>query len=303
MARFDEAPFTVVATGLPTRKAPWPARRQRAPRRGQGRHPDPHRARRHEALVATLGGSPNGAAIGPDGASTSQQRRVRVDPGGPLWVTGDQPPDYQGGSIQRVDARRQRSTTALHELPATPARAATLPLRGPDDLVFDGTGGFWFTDWGKSRPRDRDVTGVYYARPDGSPIREALFPLNAPNGIALSPDGTRLYVAETYTRRILYWTLSGPGEIAPNPDPGRLLPAHRRDPRPGHPRLDGGGRGRQRLRGDDAAEGADPTANGGITIVTAAGRRRAVPRDRHRHPGPAPLEPLLRRSRPPHRAT
>ena len=56
-----------------------------------------------------------------------------------------------------------------------------------------------------------------YRPADGSGVSEAIFPLYAPNGIALSPDGSRLYVAETYSRRVLYWNLSGPGRIAPNP--------------------------------------------------------------------------------------
>ena len=36
-------------------------------------------------------------------------------------------------------------------------------LRGPTDIVFDAHGGFWFTDHGKTRARERDVTGVFYA--------------------------------------------------------------------------------------------------------------------------------------------
>ena len=87
------------------------------------------------------------------------------------------------------------------------------PLRGPNDLVFDATGGFWFTDHGKTRPRDRDRGGLYYARPDGNTLREVVYPLDAPNGVGLSPDGRRVYVAETHTGRVFYWNLSGPGEI------------------------------------------------------------------------------------------
>ena len=32
-----------------------------------------------------------------------------------------------------------------------------LPLCGPNDIVFDAHGGFYFTDFGKTRPRDRDI--------------------------------------------------------------------------------------------------------------------------------------------------
>src|SRR5262249_8353383 len=87
------------------------------------------------------------------------------------------------------------------------------PLRGPNDLVFDSAGGFWFTDLGKPRERDVDRGAVYYAAADGSSIREAIFPLERPNGIGLSPDERTLYVVETPTARCWAFQLSGPGEI------------------------------------------------------------------------------------------
>jgi gluconolactonase len=123
-------------------------------------------------------------------------------------------------------------TTLYQHFPARDpfGDAVTLPLRSPDDLVFDSSGGFWFTDWGKDRWRDRDITGVYYAQPDGSSIKEMIFPMKSPNGVALSPDERRLYVAESFTRRILYWELDGPGSIdarsSPCADGSFLLTAH-----------------------------------------------------------------------------
>jgi gluconolactonase len=173
--------------------------------------------------IAELGGGPNGAAIGPDGAvyvcnnGGSFSFRRQND----LLVFGlVAPPNYSGGSIDRVDLAT-RSVTTLYR------SCGEHPLRGPNDLVFDESGGFWFTDHGIRTERSSDRTGVYYAQPDGSSIREAIFPLDAPNGIALSPDGTRLYVAETQVGRIWYWDLDGPGKIAANADgefhSGKLL--------------------------------------------------------------------------------
>lgn len=159
-------------------------------------------------VVAECGGGPNGAAIGPDGA-------VYVcNNGGFEWhdvaglvVPGNQPADYGGGRIQRVDLATGRVTDLYT---ACDGR----PLRGPNDLVFDAHGGFWFTDHGKGRERERDRTGLFYARPDGSSIREVVFPLEAPNGVGLSPDGKTLYVAETFTGRVWQWEVVGPGELA-----------------------------------------------------------------------------------------
>ena len=172
-------------------------------------------------VVAHLGGGPNGLAIGPDG------RCYVCNNGGFNWVddeTGHRPigqaDDYSGGRIERVDL----ATGAVETLYTASDRA---PLRGPNDLVFDRHGGFYFTDLGKVRPREQDRGAVCYARADGSLIREVVFPIFTPNGIGLSPDGGTLYVAETETARLWAFTLDGPGEIIPAPWPsphgGRLL--------------------------------------------------------------------------------
>jgi gluconolactonase len=79
--------------------------------------------------------------------------------------------------------------------------------------VFDAHGGFWFTDLGKTRRRDMDRGFVCYARADGSACREVIRALVTPNGIGLSPDGTRLYVAETIPGRVWWWEITGPGQV------------------------------------------------------------------------------------------
>jgi gluconolactonase len=176
-----------------------------------------------QRIVATPGGGPNGAALGPDGAL------YICNNGGFEWherdgrlYPGDQPADYSGGRIERLDLTTG-ALTVLYD--ACDGR----PLCGPNDLVFDRTGGFWFTDHGKNRPQDRDRTGVFYARADGSEIRQVIFPLEGPNGIGLSPAEDALYVAETLTGRVWEWRLAGPGTLAAErrdrPDGGRLLPA------------------------------------------------------------------------------
>ena len=172
-------------------------------------------------IVAKLGGGPNGAAIGPDGHC------YVCNNGGFEWVErhgilypGSQPADYTGGRIERVDLNTGKVEVLYTEVDGH-------PLRGPNDLVFDGQGGFWFTDLGKGRPRDMDRGGLYYAKVDGSSVRKAIYPLLTANGVGLSPDGKTVYVAETQSCRLWAFDLSAPGQIVrpphPSPNGGRML--------------------------------------------------------------------------------
>jgi len=172
-------------------------------------------------VVAFLGGGPNGAAIGPDGACyvcNNGGFKWHEEPG--MLRPAGQSEHYTGGSIQRVDLKSGAVTT-LYGGGKGPA------LKGPNDLVFDAAGGFWFTDMGKTRERNMDRSSVYYARPDGSALQEVIFPMIGANGVGLSPDESRLYVAETATGRLWEFELAGPGAIKPRPWPsphgGRLL--------------------------------------------------------------------------------
>jgi gluconolactonase len=170
-------------------------------------------------VVAETGGGPNGAAIGPDGeVYVCNNGGFEWHETGGLTLPGNQPADYSGGRIERIDLETGRVEVLYTECDG-------IPLRGPNDLVFDAEGGFWFTDHGKNRERDRDRTGIFYATPDGGQIEEKIFPLDAPNGIGLSPDDSTLYVAETHTGRVWSWSLSAPGVIEPRetPNGGTLL--------------------------------------------------------------------------------
>src|SRR3989442_10410877 len=57
-----------------------------------------------QTIVATTGGGPNGAAIGPDGlVYVCNNGGFEWHDVGGLLVPGNQAPDYSGGRIQRVD--------------------------------------------------------------------------------------------------------------------------------------------------------------------------------------------------------
>lgn len=173
-------------------------------------------------VIAQLGGGPNGAAIGPDGAI------YVCNNGGFEWHREEdgrlrpilQAHDYSGGRIERVELESGRVQVLY-------TGADEIRLKGPNDIVFDRHGGMWFTDLGKARAREIDRGAVFYAKADGSFIRQAIFPLITPNGIGLSPDERTVYVAETIPGRLWAFDVVEPGVIDPQPFPspngGRLV--------------------------------------------------------------------------------
>ncbi|MFN4025170.1 MAG: SMP-30/gluconolactonase/LRE family protein [Hyphomonas sp.] len=171
-------------------------------------------------VIATPGGGPNGLAIGPDGALyCCNNGGFEYHNVGGLMVPGNCPPDYSGGRIERIDLTTGKVERLYDSVDGN-------ALRGPNDIVFDAEGGFYFTDLGKGFSRTRDHGGVYYARPDGSFIKEVDYHHISPNGCGLSPDGKTLYFADTMTARLWAFALTGPGEYAPHRPPflrGRVI--------------------------------------------------------------------------------
>jgi gluconolactonase len=162
-------------------------------------------------VVAEPGGGPNGAAIGADGALWVTNNGGCFDWHELMGLTfpGSPPPaSWPGhGALQRIDLATGAVTNVVEEVGGN-------PLRAPNDLVVSADGGIWFTDHGVRQARTSDRSGAYWCSPDGSDVREVVFPLDAPNGIGLSPAGDTLYVAETHTGRLWSWPVKGPGELA-----------------------------------------------------------------------------------------
>ncbi len=159
--------------------------------------------------IAQLAGGPNGAAIGPDGAAyITNNGGFEYHEIAGLLVPGFTPSDYETGRIERVDLSTGKVERLYDKIDGQ-------RLSGPNDLVFDRSGGFWFTDLGKGYPRTRERSGLYYAKPDGSLLKEARYGAIGLNGVGLSPDETVVYAAETETGRLWAFDIVGEGELAP----------------------------------------------------------------------------------------
>ena len=109
---------------------------------------------------------------------------------------------YSGGKIQKVNIETGEFSTLYDS-------CNSIPLNGPNDIVFDRNGDFWFTDLGKVRKRNMDRGAIYWAKSDGSMIKEVIQPFMTPNGIGLSPDEKTLYVAETEGGKLYSYNIIG----------------------------------------------------------------------------------------------
>jgi gluconolactonase len=173
-----------------------------------------------KSTLAKTGGGPNGAAVGPDGAIwvTNNGGSFQFMKVNGLNIPGPTPPTHNGGCIQRFEPKTGKIESVYDKF-------ENHRLIGPNDLVFDAHGGFWFTDHGCGTPDGRKFGGLYYAKADGSKIVRAREHLISPNGVGLSPDGKVVYVADTQTGRLWAFDVVAPGELAP-PDgfiPGRVI--------------------------------------------------------------------------------
>jgi lactonase len=143
------------------------------------------------------------------GPSASRFGTVKIHKDGRLFLCDlGEKQGYRGDNTGRIIAM-QPDGSNLEVI--VPAGSYT-----PDDMVFDGKGGFYFTDFKDYTDVSNSANGaVYYVSPDFKTITPVLKNLASPNGIALSKNGKTLWVTETFNQQLHRLAL-GPDGITLN---------------------------------------------------------------------------------------
>jgi sugar lactone lactonase YvrE len=166
------------------------------------------------------------------------------------------------------------------DLTAAPAIVQTLPDGGdgganlsvggiafePNDLVIGPKGDIYFTDPQYQVQNDQVPTALYRRQPDGKVVT-ILAPLDRVNGIALSPDATRLYVTITDLKHVLSFDVAGDGTIVGEPT---SIPKTVVETTPDHPDGMGVDVGGNLWIAEAAAGGAQ---SGRVEVYTPAGKK------------------------------
>lgn len=87
-------------------------------------------------------------------------------------------------------------------------------IDGPNDIVIDKKGGLYFSDsqFIAGREKMQETPAVYYVKPDGAIIR-VIDDIEFPNGMALSPDGATMYIANTPGEFLVAYDVSPDGTL------------------------------------------------------------------------------------------
>ncbi len=93
-------------------------------------------------------------------------------------------------------------------------------LNSPNDLIVARDGSIYFTDphYGlEGRPQEQPLEGVYRLAPGGA-LTLVIRDMTRPNGLAISPDGKTLYVADSQDKKLRAYRLAPDGSAAQGRD-------------------------------------------------------------------------------------
>lgn len=173
--------------------------------------------------IATFGGTADGIVFDADGTAFISHRdsisKVTLDGEVSHWAKTGAPRGHailRDGTHLICDAA-QRAVVQLDSDGTLLRKVVTKSdgyfLRAPNDLAVDSEGGFYFTDPGYARIRNA-IGKIHYVAPDGTTSVVAQ-KLAFPEGIAISPDGSKLFVAESQKNRIVEFEIESAGKLGP----------------------------------------------------------------------------------------
>jgi gluconolactonase len=112
--------------------------------------------------------------------------------------------DFNSHKLFRISQSRQITTVA--------EGYRDRPFKGLNDLCFDQAGNLFFTD-PKGSGTNAPLGAVYRLSVAGA-VQQVAAQIPFPNGIAVDPDQTKLYVSDTATNRIQVWDLAADGAVS-----------------------------------------------------------------------------------------
>jgi len=137
----------------------------------------------------------------------------------PTGNSNGQTLDGQGRLITCEHAtRRVTRTEPDGSITVLAARFETRRLSSPNDVVVSNDGTIYFTDppyglTNQTRDKQLPYNGVFKVGPDGNGMTLLVDDLERPNGLAFSPDGKTLYVADTEPKVINSYPVNGDGTL------------------------------------------------------------------------------------------
>ena len=151
-------------------------------------------------------------------------RILRQDPGQKPAVLRDNSNGANGntfdaqGRLYTCESRTRRVVRMDHDgqIEVLAEKWEGKRLNAPNDIVVSKNGHVYFTDpaFGEQADhRELDFYGVYHIPPKGA-MRLVARPAGRPNGIALSPNGRILYVANTDDRNVRAYDIDKNGDAA-----------------------------------------------------------------------------------------
>ncbi len=181
-----------------------------------------------------------GAAYAPDGtllfSDIPNQRIYRLHPDGKLEIFRQRSGGANGNTFDPKgrlltcegfgNKRVTRTDLTTGKVEVIASEYEGKPLNQPNDITVTKEGHIYFTDpvFGDPKFKTQPVEGIYLVRPDKTLLRVVADEKNQPkpNGLALSPDGKRLYTTDSQRNVVRVYEVKPDGTLGEGRDLARM---------------------------------------------------------------------------------